>query len=139
VVSARRSWFHRALGVAALLVVAYLLAGAIGLVYSAIVFVGTLWLGALMTRHNQWLEHLGILDNDADIQTRNHLTRNLNKNSLLGRFYGFFTHEDSDAHIYHHTDGRIPSRNTGLPLPEGAVTISVREYVGILAKHYREL
>jgi fatty acid desaturase len=135
--SARRSWFHRALGVAALLIVAYVL-DPMAPVYSVIVFVGTLWLGALMTRHNQWLEHLGILS-DGDILLRNHLTRNLDKRGILGKLYGLFTHEDSDAHIYHHTDGRIPSRNTGLALPEGAVTISVWQYAGILVKHYREL
>jgi fatty acid desaturase len=139
VVSARRSWFHRSLGVAALLIVAYLLAGLMGVGYSVIVFVLTLWLGALLTRHNQWLEHLGIVDNDGDIQTRNQLTRNLDKRSIAGKLYGLFTHEDADAHIYHHTDGRIPSRNTGLPLPDGALTIGMREYVGILVKHYREL
>lgn len=137
VVSARRSWFHRSLGVAALLIVAYLL-DPMAPVYSVIVFVGTLWLGALLTRHNQWLEHLGIVS-DGDILQRNHLTRNLDKRSIAGKLCGFFTHEDSDAHIYHHTDGRIPSRNTGLPLPDGALTISMREYLGILVKHYREL
>lgn len=103
-------------------------------------YLGTLWVGSLVTRHNQWLEHLGICANGASIAERNLLTRNLKSEGLLARWFNFMNHDDAREHVFHHTEPQLNTRAfPGLELPPGARTITIGQYLGLVARHYRSL
>ncbi len=102
------------------------------------VFWLTLWWGALVSRHNQFLEHLGIVS-DGSFEERNMLTRNLPDDTLWGWLWNLYNHNDPRAHLLHHTKAGINSRALGIPLPEGARETSVPEYLSNLLNHYRKL
>lgn len=109
-----------------------------GGLYCIAVFALTGWSGAVLTRHSQWVEHLGIVSN-GDIIERNLLARNISRRDILSRIFNFITHADAKEHVYHHTDGRLPTRNTNLTLPPEAREITFRQYLALLASHYRSL
>ena len=99
----------------------------------------TIWLGAVMTRHLQWVEHLGILGN-GPLAARNLLTRNLSPSTPLSWLFNFVNHDDAREHVLHHTQ---PQQNTrglpGLVLPAGAREVTIGGYARVLADHYRSL
>jgi len=99
----------------------------------------TIWAGAVMTRHNQWIEHLGIFS-AGSLAERNLLTRNLSSSGWAGRLINLVNHDDAHAHVFHHTEPSVHSRGaTGLALPSGAQKISVREYGRVLVHYARSL
>jgi hypothetical protein len=106
--------------------------------YALVSWLGTLWLGALLTRHNQWIEHLGILA-EGDIIERNALSRNLVTTGLAERMFNFYAHADPAEHVYHHTDGRLSTRNLGFGLPADANSITLGGYFKVLRDYARSL
>lgn len=100
----------------------------------------TIWAGALMTRLNQWVEHLGI-EMDGSLADRNRLVRNLSSATWGGKLFNFMNHYHAEEHVFHHSDPRYNTRAvTGLGgLPAGANTITFRQYVKILVNHYRSM
>ncbi len=99
----------------------------------------TIWAGAVTTRHNQWIEHLGIFSEDS-LAERNLLTRNLSSDGWAGRLINLVNHDDARAHVFHHTEPRVHSRGApGLVLPDGARTISVKDYGRVLVRYWRSL
>jgi hypothetical protein len=99
----------------------------------------TIWLGAIMTRHLQWVEHLGIVSGGS-LAERNLLTRNLSSDTVLGWLFNFLNHDDAREHVFHHTEPKLNTRGVrGLQLPPGAERITLGDYVGILRAHYSKL
>lgn len=100
---------------------------------------GSIWFGAVMNRHVQWIEHLGVLS-DGQLAERNLLTRNLSSATLAGKLFNWLYHHDAEEHVFHHTEPKINSRGaSGLTLPPGARTITLGEYPRILWSYYRSL
>lgn len=107
--------------------------------YFFAVYAVTIWLGALMSRHVQWIEHLGIVS-DGSLAERNLLTRNLSSSTFSGRLFNTLYHDDAKEHVFHHTEPKLNSRGlVGLSLPPGAQTITLSEYPRILWNYYRSL
>lgn len=108
--------------------------------YLLLTFVLTAWLGAVVTRQSQWIEHLGIHANGCSLHERDMLTRNLPSNTTLGWLVNFYTHNDAREHVLHHTE---PGQNLravdGLSLPKEAHTTTVGEHLWRLWSHYRSL
>lgn len=99
----------------------------------------TLWIGSLVTRHNQWIEHLGI-ESNGNLAERNLLTRNVTSDTLFGKLFNLLNHEDAKEHVFHHTEPQLNTRGfPGLSLPPGARTITLPQYVQLLKDHYRSL
>jgi hypothetical protein len=99
----------------------------------------TIWAGSVMTRHNQWIEHLGIVS-DGSLAERNLLTRNVRSDRALGWLFNLMNHNDPLHHVYHHTEPKLQTRAlSGLALPPGARVITVPEYLRLLVEHYRSL
>ncbi|MBL9139448.1 MAG: fatty acid desaturase [Verrucomicrobiales bacterium] len=95
--------------------------------------------GSIMTRHNQWLQHLGIFATGDD-DARNCLTRNLRNQTILERVVNFLNHDDSVAHTYHHTEpGTYTRLEPGLQPASNHVQITLPEYWEVLWAFYREL
>ena len=102
-------------------------------------YILTIWLGVVMIRQLQWVEHLGIVS-DGSLAERNLLTRNLSSDTLLGWLFNFYNHDDAREHVFHHTEPKLNTRGLkGLKLPPGARTVTIQEYLGILATYYRNL
>ena len=102
-------------------------------------YMATLWIGSLVTRHNQWIEHLGILS-EGSIAERNLLTRNVSSDTLFGKLFNFMNHDDAKEHVFHHTEPQLNTRGfPGLSLPPGARTITLPQYARLLIDHYRSL
>ncbi|MBI3890431.1 MAG: hypothetical protein HY303_02750 [Candidatus Wallbacteria bacterium] len=98
----------------------------------------TLWWGAIVSRHNQWLEHLGIVGGGT-LEERNLMTRNLPDTGLLNRLWNLYHRNDPREHVLHHTKAGIHSRIEPFPLPVGARFTSVAEYPGLLRQYWRSL
>ncbi len=92
-----------------------------------------LWLGSFILHHSQLVEH-GNLIVAGDWSQRNVKTRNLRHRTLPEKLFLFLTHGDSREHVLHHTLTKVYSRPFPgrVPLPEGAVVISLGEYLGVL-------
>ncbi|MCC7377150.1 MAG: fatty acid desaturase [Verrucomicrobiales bacterium] len=102
-------------------------------------FIVMFWSGSLMTRHNQWLQHLGIFAS-GDEKARNLLTRNLRNETLLERTINFLNHDDSVAHTYHHTEpGSYTRLDSDLHPASDHVQVTLRDYWKALTAFYREL
>jgi len=99
----------------------------------------TIWCGAVMSRHVQWIEHLGIVS-DGSLAGRNLLTRNLCSDTVLGWLFNVLSHHDAREHVFHHTEPKLNSRGlAGLQLPPDARTIALSEYPRILWSYCRNL
>jgi hypothetical protein len=99
----------------------------------------SIWFGALMNRHVQWIEHLGIVS-DGSLAERNLLTRNLSSSTFFGWLFNTLYHDDAKEHVFHHTEPKLNSRGlAGLSLPPGAQTITLGEYPRMLWSFYRSL
>jgi fatty acid desaturase len=97
----------------------------------------SVWAGSVMTRHNQWIEHLGIVS-DGSLAERNLLTRNLRSDTFAGWLFNLMNHDDAREHVFHHTEPQLNSRGIdGLALPPGARTCTVGEYLSLLVRHCR--
>jgi fatty acid desaturase len=102
-------------------------------------FIVMCWSGSLMTRHNQWLQHLGIFA-VGDDEARNLLTRNLRNQTMLERIVNFLNHDDSVAHTYHHTEPKTYTRlDPGLHPATNHVQITLPEYWAALSTFCRRL
>lgn len=104
-----------------------------------VVFIATAWWGAILTRHNQWVEHLGILANEATLMERNMMTRALPSRGLAAKLFNVMNHNDAQDHLLHHLHPGSDTRNRGLPLPDEAPTTDLTAYVRLLATHWRDL
>lgn len=99
----------------------------------------TIWCGAIMSRHVQWIQHLGIVS-DGSLAERNLLTRNLCSDTVVGWLLNFLSHDDAREHVFHHTEPKLNSRGlAGLKLPPEAHTVTLSEYPRILWSYYRSL
>ncbi len=102
-------------------------------------FILMFWAGSLMTRHNQWLQHLGIFAT-GDEEARDLLTRNLRNETMLERLVNFLNHDDSVAHTYHHTEPRTYARlDPGLHPAPDHVQITLPDYAAALTAFCRRL
>lgn len=102
-------------------------------------YAATLWAGSIVTRHDQWIEHLGIVS-DGPLDERNMLTRNLTTHTWSGWLFNVWNHNEPREHVLHHTDPKVNSRGfPGLALPPGARTITLGAYARLLAEHWRQL
>ncbi|MBD2365388.1 fatty acid desaturase [Anabaena minutissima FACHB-250] len=93
----------------------------------------TFWLGFLLVHHNQLIEH-GNLIIKGKLTERSLKTRNLKPSSLVEKFLLFMMHQDCLNHTLHHSMSKDYSRPfpEQFPMPETAVYISFKEYLGIL-------
>jgi hypothetical protein len=98
-------------------------------------FLVSIWLNSFLLHHSQLIEH-GNLYVEGTLDRRNVWTRNLRNDGLLEKIFLFFTHGDSQEHVLHHTLTKYYLRPfTGtVPLPEQAVSITLRDYLGILGR-----
>ena len=92
-----------------------------------------LWLQSFLLHHSQLVEH-GNLIAEGPWDRRNILTRNLKPSGPLEKTFLLLTHGDSQEHVLHHTKVGIHSRPFPgrIPMPEGAVEITMPQYAGIL-------
>jgi fatty acid desaturase len=96
-------------------------------------FLINFWLGSVFIHHVQLIEHGGKIV-EGDVRQRMLSTRNLKFKGFFEKIFHFLTHSDSREHVIHHTDVAaydrpFPGR---VPMPEGAVFISLRDYMTIL-------
>jgi len=97
------------------------------------------WSGSVMTRHNQWLQHLGILC-EGTMEERNLRTRNLRNKTWLERLVNFLNHDDSVAHTYHHTEPNAYTRlDPNLQPASHHLQITLGDYARILRAFHRSL
>lgn len=94
----------------------------------------SLWLSSLFTHHVQLLEH-GNLIVDGDFHERNIATRNIKHNAIVEKLFLFMAHQDPCEHVLHHTSASIYQRPFPgkVPIPEGTVFISTKDYARILS------
>ncbi|MBI4397800.1 MAG: fatty acid desaturase [Candidatus Omnitrophica bacterium] len=103
---------------------------------TAYVYLLTIWFGAVMTRHDQWIEHLGIVT-EAPLAERIRLTRNLPNSHWTNKLWNLFNHNDPRGHYYHHAYPQLNLRDfTELELPAEVPKITIPQYLEILWKHY---
>jgi fatty acid desaturase len=93
----------------------------------------TIWLNSFVLHQSQLVEH-GNLIAEGSWEQRNIVTHNLKPAGIAEKVFLFLTHGDSREHVLHHTMTPIylrpfPGR---VPMPEGAVYITLRDYLGIL-------
>jgi hypothetical protein len=99
----------------------------------------TIWLGSVMTRQNQWIEHLGIVD-AGGLADRNLLTRNLSSRTWAGWLFNLVNHGDAREHVYHHTEPRWNTRDVpDLGLPPGSPSVTIGQYYRVLLDYHRRL
>ena len=91
------------------------------------------WIDSLFLHHTQLVEH-GNLIVDGDYRQRNIASRNLRRNGIPERMFHFITHGDMRQHVLHHTLVKVNIRPFPywIASPDGAVFISIRQYMGIL-------
>ncbi len=104
----------------------------------ALVYGLTVWTAAVVTRHHQWLQHLGIVS-DESLAARNLLTRNLDTSTVGGFLFDFINHNDTRDHVLHHISVNGYVQGGSNNLPRAAVTVRVIQYPRILLDHYRSL
>ncbi len=92
------------------------------------------WAGSFLLHHSQLVEH-GNLIVKGEWNVRNLRTRNLRRRTPAEKLFLFLTHGDAAEHVLHHTQVKVHSRPFpgAIPLPAGAVVITLREYLNILA------
>ncbi len=99
----------------------------------------TVWAGSLMTRHDQWIEHLGILSS-SPLSERIYMIRNLPDTHWTNRLWNLFNHHDPRDHYFHHA---YPQKNFreagGLTLPDTAVRITIPQYLRFLVQYYKSV
>lgn len=93
------------------------------------------WISSFFLHQSQLVEH-GNLFVEGTFRERNLYTRNLSPAGAPEKIFLFLTHNDSREHVLHHTHTRLHTRPfPGLiPLPEGAVWITLGDYVRILGR-----
>ena len=93
------------------------------------------WTGSFVLHQSQLVEH-GNLIVEGDFHRRNMRSRNLKPSGIAEKLFLFLTHNDSREHVLHHTLTNVYSRPFPgtVPLPEGAVMITLREYFQILQR-----
>jgi hypothetical protein len=101
----------------------------------ALSFLVSIWLNSFILHQSQLVEH-GNLFVQGTFDQRNVWTRNLRPAGILEKLFLFFTHGDSQEHVLHHTQTKFYLRPfTGVaPMPEQAVYITLREYLGVLGR-----
>jgi len=105
----------------------------------AFVFLFTIWLGAILTRHDQWIEHLGI-NSKAPLADRIRLVRNLPDSHWTNRLWNFLNHNDPRGHYFHHAYPQLNMRVvSGQKLPEGIPTITIPQYFAFLWNYFKTL
>lgn len=99
----------------------------------AIPFLISFWLGSFVIHQDQLIEH-GNLIVEGDYHERNIASRNLKNETVLEKSFNFLTHGDTREHVLHHTIVAVYSRPFPgkLPMPEGAVCVSLKDHVGNL-------
>ena len=106
----------------------------------AYVYILTIWFGALVTRHDQWIEHLGIYSNDAPLAERVRMTRNLPDTHWTNRLWNLFNHNDPRSHYFHHAYPQLNLRDRrDLELPEDVPRITIPEYLKALWNYYKSI
>lgn len=107
--------------------------------FAAANFLLMFWAGSVMTRHNQWLQHLGIFAT-GDPDARDLLTRNLRNQTMLERLINFLNHDDSVAHTFHHTEPKTYARlDPELHPAPHHLQITLPDYFAALAAFCRQL
>lgn len=103
------------------------------------VYALTIWVGSLITRHDQWIEHLGIVS-DAPLADRVRMVRNLPDSHWTNRIWNIFNHNDPRNHYFHHAYPQMNFREAeGLELPEDAVKITIPQYLRFLWQYYKSI
>lgn len=103
------------------------------------VFILTLWIGGIVTRHDQWIEHLGIVS-DAPLANRIRMVRNLPDNHWTNRLWNFLNHNDPRGHYFHHAYPQLNMRVVpGQKLPEGIPAITIPQYLSFLWNYFLKL
>jgi fatty acid desaturase len=107
----------------------------VSLAQIVIPFVASIWLNSFVLHQSQLIEH-GNLYVDGTFDERNVWTRNLKKAGVIEAIILFFTHGDAEEHVLHHTlTNQYLRPFPGLvPLPQRAVSITFRDYLGILGR-----
>lgn len=102
-------------------------------------YAATVWMGSVMTRHDQWVEHLGIVG-DGSLVERNLLTRNLAPATIWDRLFLFVNHNEPREHVLHHLEPRVDSRGLpGVQLPIGSRQTTLAEYARLFLAHVRTI
>jgi len=104
-----------------------------------IIYVLSIWIGAVVTRHDQWIEHLGIIHN-GNLSERIYKTRNLPDNHWSNQIWNMLNHNDPRGHYFHHAYPYLNLRDiTHLKLPKECARTTIPKYIQLLRKHYRSL
>jgi fatty acid desaturase len=107
----------------------------VSLLQIVIPFAASIWLNSFVLHQSQLMEH-GNLYIDGSFDERSVWTRNLKKAGVIEAVILFFTHGDAEEHVLHHTLTKQYLRPFPgvVPLPEKAVSITFRDYLGILGR-----
>ncbi|AQT70319.1 Fatty acid desaturase [Anaerohalosphaera lusitana] len=103
-------------------------------VWQAVVAIGlSFWLGAFWVHQDQLVQHGGLIV-EGDVKERNIRSRNLRRETVWEKAFLFMVHGDCREHVLHHTNVREHSRVFAdrMPLPEGAVVITLGDYGRVL-------
>ncbi|GEM_PF-934782 len=99
----------------------------------------TIWFGAVLTRHDQWIEHLGIVS-EASLAERIRLCRNLPNIHWTNRLWNIFNHNDPRGHYFHHAYPQLNLRDyNDMELPPGVPKITIPQYLSILWNYYKTI
>ncbi len=104
------------------------------------VYVLSIWVGAVVTRQDQWIEHLGVLHPKDNLKNRILKTRSLPNTHWSNRIWNMINHNDSRSHYFHHAYPQINLRDvTEIPLPKEVPTTTIPQYLKILWNHWKTL
>jgi fatty acid desaturase len=94
-----------------------------------------MWICALVLRHNEMVQHANIIV-DGTLEERNLKTRNMLPVGVAERVFLFLTHNDPRHHVLHHTLAKVYSRPfpDTIPMPDGAVYVTMKGYVRVLGQ-----
>ncbi len=104
-----------------------------------LVYFSTIWIGAVITRHDQWIEHLGILS-DAPLQDRIRMVRNLPDSHWSNKLWNVLNHNDPRGHYFHHAYPQLNFREIEvMKLPEDVARTTIPQYLRFLWQYYKSI
>ncbi|HXH31462.1 MAG TPA: fatty acid desaturase [Bacteriovoracaceae bacterium] len=130
----------RAAFIAVLFTVTYFLYNGSAALTVAAHFALSIWVAAVVSRHLQWIQHLGIFVDHKDPKERSLQTRALLNCGLLEKTFNVWTHTEGENHIFHHTDVLTPITSVRtMKLEATAPAINLKDYLQIILSYYRRV
>jgi fatty acid desaturase len=130
----------RALFLATLFSVNYFLRQGPEALTVALHFGFSLWMAAVVSRHLQWIQHLGIFVDHKDARIRSLQTRGLVNSGIAEKVFNVWTHTEGENHIIHHTDVHVPiTKVRHMKVDASAPVINLKQYLKIAFDYYQHL